>query len=53
MRTLTPEATAWIEQTPWRVGAHLVGRRTYADMAGYWPTSTEPLAAPMNAARAA
>jgi dihydrofolate reductase len=49
MRTLTPEPTAWIEQTLWRAGAHLVGRRTYADMLGYWPTSTEPLAAPMNA----
>jgi dihydrofolate reductase len=49
MRTLDPEATAWIEQTLWQAGAHLVGRRTYADMVGYWPTSTEPLAAPMNA----
>jgi dihydrofolate reductase len=48
MRTLDPEATAWIEQTLWQAGAHLVGRRTYADMLGYWPTSTEPPAAPMN-----
>jgi dihydrofolate reductase len=48
MRTLNAEATAWIEQTLWRAGAHVVGRRTYADMLGYWPTSTEPLAAPMN-----
>jgi dihydrofolate reductase len=49
MRTLDPEASAWIQQTLWQAGAHLVGRRTYADMIGYWPTSTEPLAAPMNA----
>ena len=49
MRTLDAEATAWIEQTLWHADAHLVGRRTYADMAAYWPTSTEPLAAPMNA----
>jgi dihydrofolate reductase len=48
MRTLDPDATAWIEQTLWSAGAHLVGRRTYADMVGYWPTSTESLAAPMN-----
>jgi len=48
MRTLDPEATTWIEQTLWQAGAHLVGRRTYADMLGYWPTSTEPPAAPMN-----
>jgi dihydrofolate reductase len=49
MRTLDGEATAWIERTLWEAGAHLVGRRTYADMVSYWPTSTEPLAAPMNA----
>jgi dihydrofolate reductase len=49
MRTLDAEATSWIEETLWQAGAHLVGRRTYADMVGYWPTSTEPLAAPMNA----
>lgn len=48
MRTLDPRATAWIEQTVWQAGAHLIGRRTYADMLAYWPTSTEPLAAPMN-----
>jgi dihydrofolate reductase len=48
MRTLDSGATAWIEQTLWQAGAHLAGRRTYADMLGYWPTSTEPLAAPMN-----
>jgi dihydrofolate reductase len=29
-------------------GAHLMGRVTYQSMAGYWPTSTEPYAAPMN-----
>jgi dihydrofolate reductase len=49
MRTLDSEATAWIERTLWEAGAHLVGRRTYADMVGYWPTSTEPLTAPMDA----
>jgi dihydrofolate reductase len=49
MRTLDDESTSWIEATLWQAGAHLVGRRTYADMVGYWPTSTEPLAAPMNA----
>jgi dihydrofolate reductase len=49
MRTLDSGAVSWIRQTLWQAGAHLVGRRTYSDMAGYWPTSTEPLAAPMNA----
>ncbi len=48
LRTLGPEATGWIEQTLQQAGAHLVGRRTYADMLSYWPTSTEPVAAAMN-----
>lgn len=43
------EGIDWVEQTLWQAGAHLMGRRTYAGMVGYWPTSTEPLAAPMNA----
>ncbi len=49
MRTRSPEGVACIERILWQAGAHLVGRRTYAAWAGYWPTSTEPLAAPMNA----
>ncbi len=31
-----------------KAGAHLMGRATYQEMAAYWPTSTEPYAAPMN-----
>jgi dihydrofolate reductase len=49
MRTRSPEGVDWVEQTLWQAGAHLMGRRTYADMVGYWPTSTDQLAAPMNA----
>lgn len=29
-------------------GTHVTGRVTYEGMAGYWPTSAEPFAAPMN-----
>ncbi|HEX3516393.1 MAG TPA: dihydrofolate reductase family protein [Trebonia sp.] len=29
-------------------GAHLMGRTTYEEMAGYWPTSDDEYAAPMN-----
>ena len=29
-------------------GVHIMGSRTFRDMATYWPTSTEPFAAPMN-----
>jgi dihydrofolate reductase len=31
-----------------KAGAHLMGRTTYQEMAAYWPSSTEPYAAPMN-----
>jgi dihydrofolate reductase len=31
-----------------KAGAHLMGRTTYQEMAGYWPRSEEPYAAPMN-----
>ena len=30
------------------VGLHLMGRNTYEEMAGFWPTSDDPYAAPMN-----
>jgi dihydrofolate reductase len=29
-------------------GVHVMGSRTFHDMAAYWPTSTEPFAKPMN-----
>jgi dihydrofolate reductase len=48
-RTIDAESTSWIEETLRQAGAHLMGRRTYDDMVSYWPTSTEPLAALMNA----
>jgi dihydrofolate reductase len=48
IRTLDDDATEWINQTLSTASAHLIGRRTYADMVNYWPTSAEPLAAAMN-----
>lgn len=48
IRSLDEGATAWISDTLWQAGLHVMGSRTYYDMVGYWPTSTEPLAAPMN-----
>ena len=30
------------------VDLHLMGRNTYEEMAGFWPTSDDPYAAPMN-----
>ena len=34
---LTRMKMAWL----WETGAHIMGRTTYEEMAGYWPSSTE------------
>ena len=39
---------AWVAETLWRAGLHAMGSRSYFAWAGYWPTSTDLLAAPMN-----
>lgn len=41
-------AKRWIEDSLWQGGLHVMGSRTYHAMAGYWPTSSDELAAPMN-----
>jgi dihydrofolate reductase len=43
-----PEATAWTVETVRNASLHIMGRRTFHDMAAYWPTSTEAFAPPMN-----
>ncbi len=40
--------TLWELETIWQAGLHVMGRKTFEDMARYWPSSTEPYAAPMN-----
>ncbi len=47
-RTMDEEATAWTVESLWQAGVHIMGSRTFNDMAAYWPSSTEPFAAPMN-----
>jgi dihydrofolate reductase len=42
------DAKTWIVDTLRQAGVHIMGSRTYADMAAYWPSSTDVLAAPMN-----
>jgi dihydrofolate reductase len=42
------EAIAWTVQTVSNASLHIMGSRTFHDMAAYWPTSTEVFAAPMN-----
>ncbi len=43
------EALQWELQNLWNAQAHLMGSRTFKDMKGYWPTSKEAEAEPMNA----
>jgi dihydrofolate reductase len=47
-KTWDDEATAWTMETLRQAGVHIMGSRTFRDMAAYWPKSTEPFAAPMN-----
>ncbi|HEY4178690.1 MAG TPA: dihydrofolate reductase family protein [Kofleriaceae bacterium] len=47
-RTGDEQSKAWTVAAVSNVGLHLMGRKSYRDMAAYWPTSTEPFAAPMN-----
>ncbi|HTI67897.1 MAG TPA: dihydrofolate reductase family protein [Caulobacteraceae bacterium] len=43
-----PEAKAWAVATLWAAGLHIMGARSFQDMAAWWPTSTDVFAAPMN-----
>jgi dihydrofolate reductase len=47
-KSLDEGVTAWIADTLRQVDVHIMGSRTYQDMAVYWPTSTELVAASMN-----
>src|SRR5882672_9673976 len=42
------EAKAWVVETIWNASLHIMGSRTFHDMAAYWPTSTMVFAPPMN-----
>jgi hypothetical protein len=35
-------------RTVWNASLHIIGGRTFHDMAAYWPTSNEVFAPPMN-----
>jgi dihydrofolate reductase len=47
-KTTDEEATAWIVGLCRESGLHIMGSKTFHDMASYWPNSTEAFAAPMN-----
>lgn len=42
------EAAEWTLKTVWDASLHIMGSRTFHDMAAYWPKSTEIFAPPMN-----
>jgi dihydrofolate reductase len=48
MRTRDQSVKDWIEKSLWDAGAHIMGRRTFEEMAPYWVTSSDQLAEPMN-----
>jgi dihydrofolate reductase len=47
-RSSDEESTAWTVDVISRAGIHAMGRKSWHDMAAYWPTSMEPFAPPMN-----
>ena len=47
-KTTDPEGRAWTVETISNAGAHLMGSRTFRDMAAYWPKASDAFAAPMN-----
>ncbi|WP_119301670.1 dihydrofolate reductase family protein [Dongia deserti] len=47
-KSFDDSASSWTVETLWQVGVHIMGSRTFRDMAAYWPSSTDPIAAPMN-----
>jgi dihydrofolate reductase len=46
--TMSAEGKQWIAESLANAGVHIMGSRTYADMAAYWPKSTDILAPVMN-----
>ena len=42
------DSTAWVLDTLSGAGVHIMGSRSYRDMAAFWPYSDMPIAAPMN-----
>ncbi|MGN6515779.1 MAG: dihydrofolate reductase family protein [Rhizomicrobium sp.] len=47
-KSMDPAGTAWTVDKISGAGLHIMGSRTFQDMTGWWPTSKESFAAPMN-----
>jgi len=48
-KSRSEEGAAWLVDTLWQAGLHVMGSRTFYTMASHWPFSQDALAAPMNA----
>jgi len=48
LRDANDQVIDWLLDTLGEASLHLMGSRTFKDMAAWWPTSDEPLAKPMN-----
>jgi dihydrofolate reductase len=48
IKSMDDVTAAWITDTLWQAGVHIMGSKTFYDMAAYWPYSDEAMAAPMN-----
>lgn len=47
-RTQGDDSTEWVVDTLRNAGVHIMGSRSYYDMAAFWPFSDMPFAPPMN-----
>ena len=47
-KTMDESCIPWVMETLSQAGLHIMGSRTFHDMAAYWPSSDEPFAKPMN-----
>ena len=47
-KKIDEESTNWVVESIRQAGVHIMGSRTFQDMAAYWPYSKEPFATPMN-----
>jgi dihydrofolate reductase len=48
LKSIDEGSRTWTLDTLWDAGVHIMGSRTFYDMASYWPYSTDSVAAPMN-----
>jgi dihydrofolate reductase len=47
-KSSTEESRAWGVEKTWEAGLIIMGRKSFENMAPYWPTAAGPFAAPMN-----